>query len=63
MIQILVASNVGSSEILKLVKECSSGVNITTVQRHYFNDSRGLSIIKHLAAPNSRYVERHLSTK
>nr|XP_053629832.1 mutS protein homolog 4-like isoform X2 [Cherax quadricarinatus] len=52
-----------SGTLLRVVQECVTGASVTAVHRRYFNDTRGLAIIKHLAAPHCAYVERHVATK
>ncbi|XP_042202995.1 mutS protein homolog 4-like [Homarus americanus] len=53
----------GGGGLVKVVQESIPGVSVTAVHRRYFNDTRGLAIVKHLAAPHCAYVERHVATK
>ncbi|XP_063604384.1 mutS protein homolog 4-like [Penaeus indicus] len=53
----------GGSGLVRVLQESLAEVSITAVQRRYFKDTRGLAIVKHLAAPHCAYVERHLATK
>ncbi|XP_037802135.1 mutS protein homolog 4-like [Penaeus monodon] len=53
----------GASKLVRVLQECLAEVSITAIQRRYFKDTRGLAIVKHLAAPHCAYVERHLATK
>ncbi|KAK8750318.1 hypothetical protein OTU49_014776, partial [Cherax quadricarinatus] len=36
-----------SGTLLRVVQECVTGASVTAVHRRYFNDTRGLAIIKH----------------
>ncbi|XP_047472408.1 mutS protein homolog 4-like isoform X2 [Penaeus chinensis] len=53
----------GASGLVRVLQESLAEVSITAIQRRYFKDTRGLAIVKHLAAPHCAYVERHLATK
>nr|XP_027211998.1 mutS protein homolog 4-like [Penaeus vannamei] len=53
----------GRSGLVRVLQESLAEVSITAIHRRYFKDTRGLAIVKHLAAPHCAYVERHLATK
>ncbi|XP_042884592.1 mutS protein homolog 4-like isoform X2 [Penaeus japonicus] len=53
----------GRSGLVRVLQESLADVSVTAIHRRYFKDTRGLAIIKHLAAPHCTYVERHLATK
>ncbi|XP_045617926.2 mutS protein homolog 4 [Procambarus clarkii] len=53
----------GSGGLLRVVQDCVPSASVTAVHRRYFNDTRGLAIVKHLAAPHCAYIERHVATK
>ena len=53
----------GGRGLLRVVQESISEATITAIHRRYFNDTRGLALIRHLAAPHCAYVERHVACK
>ena len=62
--QVLFANTAEGDRLLKVVRESSEEFCITTIQRKYFNEAKGLAIMKQLALPEcSANLERLLSTK
>ncbi|XP_068214215.1 mutS protein homolog 4-like [Palaemon carinicauda] len=57
------SGRVGGRGLVQVIQESLSETSVTAVQRRYFNDTRGLAIVKHLASPECAYVERHISSK
>lgn len=49
--------------LLRVVQECAPEVPVTAVHRRYFNDQRGLAVVKHLAAPHCTYIARQVSNR
>ncbi|XP_067119866.1 mutS protein homolog 4-like [Centruroides vittatus] len=51
------------SVLIQKITEQLSKINITTVQRKYFNESRGLQVIQLLCAPEYNSVELQIANK
>lgn len=49
--------------LMRVVQECAPEVPVTAVHRRYFNDQRGLAVVKHLAAPHCAYIARQVSNR
>ncbi|KAK3876598.1 hypothetical protein Pcinc_018636 [Petrolisthes cinctipes] len=49
--------------LLRVVQECAPEVPVTAVHRRYFNDNRGLAVVKHLAAPHCAYIARQVANR
>ncbi|XP_065836479.1 mutS protein homolog 4-like isoform X2 [Oscarella lobularis] len=51
------------SKLFQLVRDYSPDSNVTTVQRKYFNETKGLEYVKRLCVPEYSTVEMEISTK
>ncbi|XP_070563567.1 mutS protein homolog 4-like [Ptychodera flava] len=51
------------TKLFKLISDQFQGTNISTVQRKYFNESKGLQYIKHLCVAEYKTVEMEVNAK
>ncbi|XP_077981944.1 mutS protein homolog 4-like [Glandiceps talaboti] len=51
------------TKLFKLISDQFQNTNMSTVQRKYFNETKGLQYIKHLCVPEYKTVEMEVSSK